>query len=488
MDKVTAQKLLDKGYLNQDTFDRMYGANPQPVTQDMLRSPKELARRQAGKEMLSKQEKKTDEKIADVEQKAAIAAGIAPPQPIAQPVSFQQAAPVQLATDITKPQEPGTNLFGGLNLAQPYAGYDLQQQAIAQGAVAGAAKAAETAAHIRNVQKDVANMRKSDEDWRTLQQNNLAKRQSDLDQELDRVSKLSIDPNRFWANKDTADKVQIGIGLFLGAFGGAAGTGNKAAQMIERAIANDVSMQEADIASQARSIDKRRGILADLRDNFKDMNQAKQAAIAAYLQDAQLKVNEIASKYEAPEVKAKAAQLIGELEIKKQEAGAKYMKDILSKQPVRPDAMPELLTEEQRDRFVPGYGLALNKEDAKAAKELVGNFSAIKDNIGQLMALSNTAGASVSPELRAKAETISSMLIGQLRVPIVGPGAVTEKELELLHSIVANPTNIFSLDSNNKIRLQTLRERMNAQEQSQLKARGLFAPTEKLGFKPLAQK
>jgi hypothetical protein len=51
---------------------------------------------------------------------------------------------------------------------------------------------------------------------------------------------------------------------------------------------------------------------------------------------------------------------------------------------------------------------------------------------------------------------LAGLLKGELRVEIVGPGAVSETEWRLLDSIIANPTKLASLDSTNKLALRTL--------------------------------
>jgi hypothetical protein len=48
-------------------------------------------------------------------------------------------------------------------------------------------------------------------------------------------------------------------------------------------------------------------------------------------------------------------------------------------------------------------------------------------------------------------------LKGKLRLPLIGPGAVSEYEQEILAEAIADPTKIFSLESANLKKLRTLK-------------------------------
>ena len=60
-------------------------------------------------------------------------------------------------------------------------------------------------------------------------------------------------------------------------------------------------------------------------------------------------------------------------------------------------------------------------------------------------------GGSLSPSARASAKQSQNLLLGKLRVAIVGPGTMSETDKDILEEAIANPTNFFSLGSSNKI-------------------------------------
>lgn len=369
------------------------------------------------------------------------------------------------------------------------AGYDLMQQGVGLAAQAGMAKAAEDAAYSQKISADMQKMNEANERERLANQEKLMAEQAKLDAEVQRVSELKVDPGRFWADRSTADKVLIGASLFLGAFGAARTGVNQAVNIIDQAIERDLNLQQADIAQQTSGVEKKRGILEQMRATYKDDFLARSAAKVAYLQDAENKIRGIAARYEGQEAQGKAMQLIGQIELQKQAANALFMQKYQSMQPVTADTNPTMLTEDQRERFVPGYGLALTKDSATKARDLVGTFDSIKTNINELKNILETPAKSISPDLRARAGTISSILKGQLRTPLIGPGAVSESEWKLLDEIIANPTKITALDSVTKSRLNTLYERMDIQTANQLKTMGLISPQtrakQELGFTPL---
>lgn len=491
-----AKGLLDRGMMTQATYDKNFGSTvtPMPSQEDANK----VVARQIKEQEVAAEKGKIDQMID-----ASRGLGI-PEQDIKNKAQFAKEDVLQkerdliLAEDRAAIEKDGIKLTSDIAQNAPsvapqdmmpsipiMAGMDLMQQGVAMGAQAGAAKAAETAAQMQLTQKNIAEMRKQNEAKQLDEQQKLADEQAKLNTEIERVSNLKADPSRYWANKSTGDKITAGIAMFLGAFGGINTGINQAAQQIRSAIDRDIRLQENEIAGQREGVDRKRGLFSEMKSQFRDNRLAREAATAAYINDAQIKVQEIANRYESQEIKAKATQMIGQLEVQKQQAIGKYLEQVKLAQPVTKDADLSMLTEDQRERFVPGYGLAITKDSAVKAREAVSTIDSIKSNIDELLTIADTPGKIISPEQRSKASVIVPILIGQLRLPIVGPGAVSEKELELLQTIIADPTKIISLDQNNKTRLKTLRSRMDMQTKNQLKTFGLSSPEDKINFKPL---
>lgn len=96
---------------------------------------------------------------------------------------------------------------------------------------------------------------------------------------------MKVDPNKIWANKTTGDKIQVGIGILLGAFGQAltGGKSNYALDVIDQAIDRDIAAQKANIGAKQVVVGEKANAIAMLRQRFGDERLAditfKQAAL-----------------------------------------------------------------------------------------------------------------------------------------------------------------------------------------------------------------
>jgi hypothetical protein len=158
-------------------------------------------------------------------------------------------------------------------------------------------------------------------------------------------------------------------------------------------------------------------------------------------------------------------------------------------QPVKADLTQDeiaLLPNEVAERYVPGFGVVRTGTPQAVENfrtELATRMSA-KENVGELRKIMDMPMKSVSIEQRARAATIAGMLKGQLRPEIVGPGAVTDREQEMLDNIIADPTAIFSIDTKTKARLDELMAIMDRTTANQAKVLGLTTQKERLDLRP----
>jgi hypothetical protein len=97
-----------------------------------------------------------------------------------------------------------------------------------------------------------------------------------------------------------------------------------------------------------------------------------------------------------------------------------------------------------------------------------------KRNIGRLLEIANMGTlAQQDPVIKSEAEQLAKAAQGAMRLEIIGPGTVTDRDRALLESIVRNPTDIFSLKSSNVKALTSLLERAGSGLESKAKALGL---------------
>jgi len=128
-----------------------------------------------------------------------------------------------------------------------------------------------------------------------------------------------------------------------------------------------------------------------------------------------------------------------------------------------PGMTPSQIADVQKDidgrsiRFGKQVFLAPTSQEAITFRSATALQNSISKEIGELITLIDDPSVKTpGSEAYNKAESISNILKGALRVPITGPGAVNESEYKLLADIIANPARFFSLGSSTKVRLQEL--------------------------------
>lgn len=100
---------------------------------------------------------------------------------------------------------------------------------------------------------------------------------------------------------------------------------------------------------------------------------------------------------------------------------------------------------EEDGRSVIGYeGKAPTQAEAVKFRESVSEINSGVRALDELIQIGRK-GSSLSPTDRAKAQNLARMIQGKFRPIIVGPGAVTENDREVLEQVISNPLQIFTL-------------------------------------------
>lgn len=114
--------------------------------------------------------------------------------------------------------------------------------------------------------------------------------------------------------------------------------------------------------------------------------------------------------------------------------------------------------EEELNRWLPGVGLALNKDAYNKIQEETGSYFKAIPILDRLEELTD-GFQKVDPSRRAEIGQLVSLLTGQLRVPVVGPGAFTNEERAFIQNdIVGDSRKLLSFDSLSRQRFNTLKE------------------------------
>lgn len=282
-----------------------------------------------------------------------------------------------------------------------------------------------------------------------------------------------------WDQKSGTQKLFAAIAVGLGGFGAAAtGSQNYALDIINKDIQRNIDLQK-------EAINKKKGDLADVNNELSlarqkygdeklaelEVNTLQRQAI-----DDQLRV--IESQTENKEALANIQFLRGQnamqLDQLKDES-LKRKQELLKggieiQTALGKGAEPE---KEVLERFVPGVGVALDKESAKTLRE---EGAAVYESIplvDNLLSLNEQTFRSLNPTERAKINQQVALLTGKLRIPVVGPGAFTDKEREFIaNEIVGNPAAIFAFDSTNKAKLEQLKSILKRSREEKIAAYG----------------
>lgn len=267
-------------------------------------------------------------------------------------------------------------------------------------------------------------------------------------------------------SKDLGNSLLAAVSIGLGAIGGAMTRqgGNVGLDIINKGIEREMETSRERLRNAKENI----GLTKSAYDERLASINAQGAAM--YDQVAK-KAQEMAIKNGSPMAQAQADQMIGALKQKSAMLGQDSLEKLRSKT-VTTTAVAEKDVAAKTEKTVPGYGVAGAADDAKQMKAILKDTELAKAGIRDLMKIAET-GSSLSPSDRARAQTIQQVLVGQLRVPLTGPGAMSEGDRKLLENAIANPTTVFSLTSSNKIKLKELNKALDRAVAAHAKSFGL---------------
>jgi hypothetical protein len=97
----------------------------------------------------------------------------------------------------------------------------------------------------------------------------------------------------------------------------------------------------------------------------------------------------------------------------------------------------------------------------------------VRSAVDELIKINDMGYESMSPTARARADQLQSEIIAALRIPIVGPGAISEAEQEILQRIVNKGTGIFTLEASERAAIKGLKSRVDREIVNWPKSMGL---------------
>jgi hypothetical protein len=405
----------------------------------------------------------------------------AEPDPRAIPGMEPAAAPggapsgIRLASDIRPKVQvdsmPGASLTGA---------YDLAEKGVALEAQAGAKQAAREAGYLAETAKQM----QQSEDARKVAEAErhamLRAQEEKLTKALTDLSGDKVDPNRYFKEMGTAQKVLTGISLFLGSFDPKGE--NAAAKMMNEAVNRDIEAQKANLNLKSDVMKGQQTLYGHMLQRFGDERQAEAASRLAILGNMEMQMKKTAAQYQGPKMEAQAMKGIAALEQEKQKAKLMFAQALEAQAAKRrlggggpgDSAAEDLakLPKEVRELYVNVGGIkgfATSPERAKKLTEVAGEASEAKDLIRQLKEM-DTEYLPFS-ENAARADTIRQALVGKLRTSILGPGTVNASERSLIEGLIADPTAIFQ--KNAGARLDQLEQIIDSSLKKQAASEGI---------------
>lgn len=138
---------------------------------------------------------------------------------------------------------------------------------------------------------------------------------------------------------------------------------------------------------------------------------------------------------------------------------------------------------DQAERSVVGYrGAAPSLKEAQDFRAAEASLNAVNPGIDRLIQITNDSSSLeklTDIQLRSEVDVLTSLITAENRTKIVGPGAVSESEWEMLRRVVANPTSLknVAFRSGAVKALQTLKKTLNAKHDATAKILGLTRET-----------
>ena len=350
--------------------------------------------------------------------------------------------------------------------AAPLSGFDIQTAGITQGALAAQQQALNDQrayADIVSKQKKIEDARKSKEDDALTAANTMRTKQ---DTAIAELAATKISPDNYWANKSTGQKIGIGIAMIMGAFGAAKTGVNSAAEVINKAIDQDLDTQKANYAAKKGAVGEMDSAYSKLHGVYKDELAATSAAKAELLNQAMIKIQSNAARFKGDTATAAATNALGQLQTLKDAETLKLQQS----KAYGEDPQFAGMDDKTRERYIPKsdipfmpYGVASlgSKEDVSKFRAEANDVADAIDSLKKLQDMIDLgATQKFSFEQKAAAQTLQQTTVGKLRTAVLGPGIINEQERAIMEQMIANPTDLLSLDSKNKSRLQALTNSM----------------------------
>lgn len=392
------------------------------------------------------------------------------PQAVAAPASLSDSALTSATSGIVQPQtieQDEMKLMQGAQ-SQQIGGIQKEANALAKQAAVE--------------QNALAEEQKAQQDIATHFQHDYTALENEQRAMFDDIKAGHIDPDRVYKNMSTVGKISTIIGLIGAGIATRPGEENAAVKMLNHQIDQDIDAQKADLSNKHNMLSALSQQMGSVRAGAEVMKNI-QLGIAAN------KMQQAATQFKDPIVRAKADQMIGALKQQMVATNAKLaaqqtVDKLLVAVNKDPSKAPQLLqamrkvnpdaAKEMEGRYVDGLGFARTDKGAEGLREAKTTMDGALGSLGELKKINAMSKLEKArPTVQAKAATYAQGLVGLLRPTILGPGVVDKNERAILEGIAADPTKVFSLSASNLARYEAISRKMQSDFAMQAKNNGI---------------
>lgn len=284
-----------------------------------------------------------------------------------------------------------------------------------------------------------------------------------------------IDPQRFWANKGTGEKVTAAIAVFLG---GLPGGPNRALEILDGAVQRDIMAQKSTFEQRRALGETKLGAQKNSYGMFREMlgdeRLALDATYDAALGVAEQRLKSMLAGTKDAEVQAKGADALAQISTRRADKQAEIAgkRDQLAisraqlaiqqeEMQIKRQAAEVKTDGKDNELFIPGVGYALTKKAAEVVQEMASAHNATQKTFSDLIRLRETYGSETLPsDAKAAMKVLSKRLIVQLNKS-GRLGSLDNGSQEILEGAAGGNVDSFSPNV-----LSGLKAAMNAERDS----------------------
>jgi len=339
--------------------------------------------------------------------------------PVAQPVApAPQAAPFVPATAQTQAPNIADSYKAAAGAAQqiqnalPHAGIDQAKGALAnlgniqsEGAANQANLAGKEADTYGNLQDELGINQ-------ITRENQTQPILDKIDSVNNEIANSKIDPNRYWSNQTTGNKILTGIGLALSAFGGPEAVA-KTNNIIQGAVDRDIASQKHDYEVKKQNRDNLVSSYSMLRNQGLDEDQATIGAAQIGLNQIKSQMQQTADNTQSAAAKQNAKLAIADIQQRMDANAGQLTQAIAAKAntvkvgDTLPDNYASIMPADQRAKYIPDVGLALTDKGAEEVAKQYGKISVLNNAFNRVQSLRSVQGA-LTPGTPAHAELVEA--------------------------------------------------------------------------------